>query len=114
MVEKFIIDIKKQTPQAASISLRVILQTAEEMKKGWQGEEFIIDQTTVGEIMVMGLDKYFEENLQNKMKRALKNPVFCSDASFEVFYEPRAIPVLKLVIDNPIGSDDFSQGIDLV
>ncbi len=114
LLAKFITDVKNQTPQAAAIPLRIIVQTLEEMRKGWQGEEFIADQTTVGQIMLTGLDNYAQEHLRGKLRKALKNPVFCSDASFEVFYEPRAIPAIKIVIDNPAASDDFSQGIDLV
>ncbi len=113
LLAKFIADVKHQTPQAAGIPLRIIVQTLDEMRKGWQGEEFIADQTTVGQIMLIGLEKYAQEHLQGKIRKALKNPVFCSNATFEVFYEPRAIPVIKLVIENPAGLDDLSQGIDL-
>lgn len=114
LIAKFIADIKNQNTQAASIPVRIILQTLDEMRKGWQGEEFIVDQSTVGQMMLLGLEKYTEINLRNKLKSALKNPVFSSNATFEVYYEPRAIPVIKIVIDNPVESDHFIQGIDLI
>lgn len=114
LLAKFITDVKNQTPQAASIPLRFIIQTKEEMAKGWQGEEFIVEQTTVGQVVLMGLEKYCQGQLRQAFKKALKNPIFCSQAKFEIFYEPRAIPAIKLVIDNPSGGDDFPQGIDLV
>ncbi len=113
LLAKFITDVKNQTPQAAAIPLRIIVQSLEELRKGWQGEEFIVDQTTVGQIMLIGLDKYTDEDLRGKLRKTLKNPVFCSNAAFEVFYEPRAIPAIKLVVENPSGADEFSSGIEL-
>ena len=113
LLAKFITDVKNQTPQAATIPLRINVQTLDELHKGWQGEEFIVDQITVGQIMLIGLEKYCTDQLKGKLKKVLKDPVFSSRATFEVFYEPRAIPVIKLVIENPPGADDIYQGIDL-
>ena len=111
LIRKFI----DQTAQTGFMPVRIIVQTAEELEKGWQGEEFPADETTNGRVLSLGPKQYVRENLLPKLKKILSNPVFFSQSAFQLYYEQRVVPAMKLVVVPPTGapSEDFARGIDL-
>jgi len=94
-------------PNVEEISMRVVVQMQEEFKKGWQGEEVLVDQCPFGKIKEDGVMKYLEDKLFDKLKFILINPTIPSKSNFEVVYEYRSIPTLKLVIIYP--NSHFSE-----
>jgi hypothetical protein len=107
LMQRFIFEVQQRSERARGISLKVVVQTQEEFDQGWQGEEFVVDEIIVG--------SYQPEDLKSDLKKMLKNPVFPSQSTFQVNYEPRAIPVIKLLVIPmaEAGADAFSHGIDL-
>ncbi len=107
LIHKFYSDIQRQFQHSAAIPLRIMVQTIEEMQKGWQGEEFLVDEILQ--------TQYQQEALRLKLKKILKNPVFDPRSFFQVCYEPRLLPVIKLVVLGPTDghTGSYASGIDL-
>jgi len=115
VVANFTAQAGQQSAHKDMIPLKVIVQTAEQLERGWQGEEFLVEETLVGQVLLWGPQKYVLEHLTGKLRVILKNPVFISRSTFQLYYEPRIIPAVKLVVIPPVnaGSGAHSHGIDL-
>ena len=98
LIQQFFQQASSKVSGAENIPLKVIVQTAEELEHGWQGEEFAADRQNLGE----------------SLKTILRNPVFHSKSTFRLCYEPRMVPAIKLVVAAPAHGAfaNYAHGIE--
>jgi hypothetical protein len=83
------------------IRVKVIIQSSSEFKKGWQGEEFTADETSLKAIVHQGRVEYLMQSLFPKLQQILKNPVFSPRSSFMIFYGSRRAYMIKIIVHSP-------------
>jgi hypothetical protein len=99
----------------ASLHVRVVLQSGAEFSRGWQGEETLVDEMDIGEIIRMDRVKYLLQRLFPRLQKALKDPVFSPDSVFHVYYGSRRNYLVRLVIfpvENATASAVTAAGIE--
>ena len=117
--EQFLESFVKQSNDSKSIGqlvpFKIIVQTEEEDGKGWQGEEFLILESSTTDVLSKGLPVFMKDHVGPRLRSVLQNPVFYSQSTYCFYYEPRVIPVLKMVLIPPLTQnlDGLSRGIDL-
>lgn len=82
----------------AALHVRVVLQSTAEFARGWQGEESVVDEMDIGEIIRMDRVKYLLQRLFPRLQKALKDPVFSPDSVFQVYYGSRRNYLIRLVV----------------
>ncbi len=115
LLEKFVGQVTQESSQPGLIPFKIIVQSVEEMDSGWMGEEFIVNENRLSTVIAVGASSYVAEVARPRIKGILQNPVFFTHSTYRLYYEPRIIPVLKLVVVPPLNTvaHDLSRGIDL-
>jgi hypothetical protein len=114
-LDKFGAQVQRESSQPHVIPFKIVVESQEEAGKGWQGEEFRIKESTLGQIMSQGTRPFLNDEIQPKLKETLQNPVFFTQSSFQLYFESRVIPVFKIIVVPPANPDgiELSRGIDL-
>jgi len=116
LVSRLCGQVHQSAAKTVSSRLRLVVQSGQEFKKGWQGEEHVVDETDVELIIQRGRIKYLLQDLFPKMQKILRNPMFSLESTFRLYYGSRRAYIIKLVIlpinDPGKGAAD-SAGIEL-
>lgn len=97
------------------IRVKILVQSDMEFRKGWLGEEFLVDEASLQSIEKQGRVKYLMQHVFPGLQKVLRNPVFFPESRFRLYYGSRGVCMIKLVISPIKEQDGFtlkSAGID--
>lgn len=105
------------SPDLSRLNVKFIVQLESELRKGWLGEESLVDSVPLDIIADQGRVKFMYQHLFPKLQKALRSPLFSSSSTFRICYGTRQAYIIKLVVvlseGQSAGVTD-SVGIDLV
>ena len=94
--------IEKAGASSGGVGVKIIVQSEENFKQGWLGEENIVDETTLRAITVQGRVKYLLQVLFPKIQKVLRLPVFHPSSTFRLYYGSSSVYMIKLVVIAPV------------
>ncbi len=114
-LESFARQVEGEQVNSDIVPFKIVVQTVEEVAKGWQGEEFVADESTVGAVLAQQVHNYMKQRLLPKLRLILESPIFFTKSTFRLYFEPRVVPVLKMLVIPPLNGEvpDLPRGIDL-
>ncbi|NTV30149.1 MAG: hypothetical protein HGA80_08735 [Candidatus Omnitrophica bacterium] len=99
-----------------SVRVRFVVQCDGEFRKGWKGEELVVDEISRRAVLQQGRVQYLMQRLFPRMQQALRSPMFRPGSVFRLYYCARPVSTVRLVIVPPSGEcGDLanSAGIEL-
>lgn len=114
-IDKFIRQIKSEAAPVDHVPFKIVVEAEDQAAKGWQGEEFIVKESTVGDVSAKTAAAFLQVAVRPRLKEILQNPVFFSQSSFQLHFESRAVPVFKIIVVPPLQTEaaELSRGIDI-
>lgn len=91
---------KQPRPPGEAI-LRLVVESEHDFKRGWLGEESVVDEAPLREIFKTGRVKYLLQRLFPRMQKALRSPVFNPRSHFRVYYGAGSVYLIKLIVVPP-------------
>ena len=88
---------------AGEISVKVIVQGEGDFRKGWLGEEILVDEILLRDIAAQGRVKYLLQRLFPKLQKVLRSPVFHPGSTFRLYYGSSSVYMIRLVVVPPAG-----------
>ncbi|MBF0387730.1 MAG: hypothetical protein HQL20_07730 [Candidatus Omnitrophica bacterium] len=108
---------KVQRSFSGEVNLKVVVQSEADFKKGWLGEDILVDERTLREVTAQGRVKYLLQFLFPRMQKVLSSPVFHPRSTFRLYYGSSSVYIVKLVVVPPAdqpGVPASSAGVALL